>query len=77
NDLINSFPETNIYTYKNLVGEYPTASGFATWLAAHILAGKIIPSEAIYKNASRLPQNILIYNNYQGTQHGFILMKAV
>lgn len=77
NDLINSFPETNIYTYKNIVGEYPTASGFATWLAAHILAGKIIPSEAIYKNANRLPQNILIYNNYQGTQHGFILMKAV
>jgi len=76
-DLMNSFLDTTIYSYKNLVGEYPTASGFATWLSAHILAGKKIPKEAIYKNSNRTPKNILIYNNYLGAQHGFILLKKV
>ena len=76
-DLMNSFLDATIYSYKNLVGEYPTASGFATWLSTHILAGKKIPKEAIYKNSNRTPKNILIYNNYLGAQHGFILLKKV
>ncbi len=77
NDLMNSFPDSNVYTYKNLVGEYPTASGFATWLGAQILNGKNTPKETIYKNTNKSPKNILIYNNYLGAQHGFILMKSV
>ena len=60
---MNSFLDATIYSYKNLVGEYPTASGFATWLSTHILAGKKIPKEAIYRNSNRTPKNILIYNN--------------
>ncbi len=76
-DVMSAFPETTVYSYKNLVGEYPTASGFATWLASNILDGKKIPKEIIYRDAKRAPQNILIYNNYLGTQHGFILLKKV
>jgi hypothetical protein len=76
-DLMKSFPTATIYSYKNLVGEHPTSVGFATWLGANILSGKNIPTEAIYKNNNRTPQNILIYNNYLGTQHGFILLKNV
>jgi len=76
-DLMNSFPDASVYTYKNLVGEYPTASGFATWLASNILDGKKVPSESIYKNTNREPKNILIYNNYMGAQHGFILLRKV
>jgi 3-oxoacyl-(acyl-carrier-protein) synthase len=76
-DLMQSFPEANVYTYKNLIGEYPTASGFATWLGTQILNGKTIPNEAIYKNTNRTPNNILIYNNYLGAQHGFILLEKV
>ncbi|PCI99431.1 MAG: hypothetical protein COB15_04410 [Flavobacteriales bacterium] len=77
NDLMNSFPEANVYTYKNLVGEYATASGFATWLGAQILNEKNIPNEAIYKKTNKSPKSILIYNNYLGAQHGFILMKGI
>ena len=77
NDLMRSFPEANVYSYKNLIGEYATASGFATWLAAQILNGKNTPSEAIYKNMNRSPKNILIYNNYLGAQHGLILLRKV
>jgi len=74
-DLMNSFPEATVYSFKNLVGEHPTAVGFATWLGANILDGKNMPAETIYKNNNRTPKNILIYNNYLGNQHGFILLK--
>ena len=74
-DLMSSFPNTTVYSYKNLVGEYTTANAFATWLAANILTGKTIPAAAIYKDRNRTPKNILIYNNYLGEQHGFILLK--
>ncbi|MBL4594062.1 MAG: beta-ketoacyl synthase chain length factor [Flavobacteriales bacterium] len=75
-NLMNSFPKSTVYSYKNLVGEYPTSSGFATWLATKILTGKKTPNKAIYKDANRTPKNILIYNNYLGAQHGFILLKS-
>jgi len=76
-ELMNSFPSSSVFSYKNLVGEYPTASGFGTWLAANILNGKNIPNEAIYRKGNRPHNNILIYNNYLGDQHGFILLKNV
>lgn len=76
-DLMKSIPNASVYSYKNLVGEHPTSVGFATWLAANILNGKNVPPEAIYKNGNRTPQNILIYNNYLGVQHGFILLKNI
>ena len=76
-DLMKSFPKATVYSYKNLVGEHPTSIGFATWLGASILSGKNIPVEAIYKNKNRSPNNILIYNNYLGSQHGFILLKNI
>ncbi len=76
-NLMKSFPEATIYTYKNLVGEYATASGFATWFGAQILKGQNIPDEAIYRKTNRSQKNILIYNNYLGAQHGFILLKGI
>ncbi len=68
------FKNPGIFTYKNLVGEYPTASAFATWLSAHIIQGHNIPDRAVYKKAPSDVKNILIYNHYEGSQHGFILM---
>lgn len=70
-------PEANIYTFKNLVGDYPTASAFATWLACQILQGKNIPEQAVYRKAGRKSQNILIYNQYKGRQHSFILVSRL
>lgn len=72
------FFHTSVYSFKNLVGDYPTVSGFATWLAVQILTGKEIPSQLILSNPAekKKPKNILIYNHYKGVQHGFILLTA-
>jgi hypothetical protein len=55
-------PDTTIVRFKNLCGEYPTASAFALWLAYHKLSGA---------------QNYLIYNTYKGRQHSFILLTGI
>lgn len=70
------FPESRVYTYKNLVGDYPTASAFATWLGVQALSGKEMPEQCKYVLSSKETKNVLIYNHYQGTQHGFILLGA-
>lgn len=76
-DLMGSFQTSTVYTYKNLVGEYPTVSGFALWFASNILEGAKIPDEAMYRDLGRDVQNILIYNHYNDAQHGLILVKKV
>lgn len=70
-----NFGQANIYTYKNLVGEYPTSSAFAVWLGCQILQGKNIPSQALHQNKNRTNQTLLIYNQHKNKQHSFILMK--
>lgn len=77
-DLLNETlnESTACYTFKNLVGDYPTASSFALWLGARILNGEAIPSEACYKKTEQKVKNILIYNHHKGVQHGFILLSA-
>lgn len=67
---------TACYTFKNLVGDYPTVSSFAVWLGARILKGKAIPLEACYKKTEQKVKNVLIYNHHKGVQHGFILLSA-
>lgn len=74
-DIIESnFKDSNIYTYKNLVGEYPTSSAFATWLACEIIQGKSIPKQALWQNKNKATKNLLIYNQHKNKQHSFILM---
>jgi hypothetical protein len=71
------FPSQSVFSFKNLVGEYPTVSAFAVWMATMLLAGKKCPPETLYKKGSRTPQNVLIYNRSSDNQHGFILMRKV
>lgn len=72
------FEEADVYCYKNMVGDYPTASAFATWMAVQIIGGELLPEQLHIKiNAARkVVKNILIYNHYQGVQHGFILVRG-
>lgn len=71
------FEEANIYTYKNMVGDYPTGSAFATWMGAQVLAGKCVPEACVWAQKNpRTPKHILIYNHYKASQHGFILLRA-
>jgi len=70
--------DTAIIRFKHLCGEYPTASAFATFLACDILQKQNIPDAVIKKSASEKQlKNILLYNNYQGKQHSFVLVSGV
>jgi len=71
------FPGTGILSFKNLFGETPSASSFATWFAAQLLSGKPVPKMAIQKPIPGELNTILIYNHYQGYQHGFVLLREV
>ena len=78
NDVLTNFGEsTGKFTFKNLVGESPSASAFATWFGARMIAGKRMPEMATLIEASRPIKNLLIYNHYQSVQHGFILLRSV
>ena len=73
------FPETvQVARFKHLCGEYCTASSFACWLSVQILLTGIVPKILQKKNGNNnVVKRILIYNNYRGAQHGFILMSVV
>ncbi len=63
--------------FKHMTGEYPTASAVALWLACHILQQQDIPQHMIKKISSKIKhKKILIYNNYKGLQHSFILVNS-
>jgi hypothetical protein len=68
----NLFQEQRILAFKNLVGEYPSVSGFALWLAC--LPSSSLPDEAIYRHGESAGKFTLIYNHFQGENHGFILL---
>jgi len=61
--------------YKHLCGEYPTASAFAFWLAAHILRSGSIPALLEKRTGQRI-KRILICNSYMGTHHSLSLLAA-
>jgi hypothetical protein len=64
--------------FKHLCGEYCTASSFACWLSIQIIESGVISPLLIKKPATvKSIQHILIYNNYRGTQHAFMLISAV
>lgn len=70
-------PEAGRMSFKNIFGESPSASAFATWYAAQLLSGKESIGMTVLKPAAGPLRTILIHNHYQGKQHGFVLMRAV
>lgn len=44
-----AFPNTNLAAFKQFVGEHPTSSAFAFWMASQILKTNIAPEETYYK----------------------------
>jgi len=71
------FDDVSVYSYKNLCGEYPTASAFALWMATEAISGKQIPAQALMQKGSREIKTALIYNHYIGLEHGFILVRKI
>ena len=70
----NFFQKQTIFTYKNLVGEYPTSSGFALKMGVDLLSGVKYSDAVTLKSSSRELKNLLIYNHFKGKQHSFILL---
>lgn len=58
----NIVPNIAVERFKHLCGEYATASAFALWLACHKIQHNNL-------------KNVLIYNNFRGKQHSFMLVE--
>ncbi|MEO8768620.1 MAG: beta-ketoacyl synthase chain length factor [Ferruginibacter sp.] len=67
----------SIARYKHLSGEHPTTSGFACWIATEIIKRNELPEHMIKKLSGNNFDSILIYNNYKGIQHSFMLIEKV
>ncbi len=64
-------------SFKHLCGEYMTATGFATWLAARILHDQKIPGATQLQGSPGELKHMLIYNHYQGINHSLILLSQI
>ncbi len=67
--------DTAAARFKHMSGEFRTASAFALWISNYIIKNQHIPPHML-KNAVKIKDinNIVIYNNYQGFQHSFMLL---
>lgn len=69
------FNKNLILHYKHLCGEYPTSTGFALWLAAHISKYGFVAN--VFPNPeNKIIRSILIYNHYQMIHHSLMLISA-
>ncbi|HVM88372.1 MAG TPA: beta-ketoacyl synthase chain length factor [Puia sp.] len=69
--------ETAVVHFKHVSGEYATVSAFAAWLACHVLQTQKLPMHFLkYAHSKNHFKNILVYNNYRGLQHSFMLISA-
>ncbi|WP_422082324.1 beta-ketoacyl synthase N-terminal-like domain-containing protein [Ulvibacterium sp.] len=72
-----SFKNTSQTYYKHLCGEFNTASSFGTWMAAKMIKAQHIPEAARLNGI--LPSEIrtvLLYNQYRGENHSFVLLRG-
>ncbi|MEP7165078.1 MAG: beta-ketoacyl synthase chain length factor [Ferruginibacter sp.] len=71
------FSKNDTADYKNLCGEYPTASAFALWVAVNIIKSGRVPATIEYTGAKEKNiKRILIYNHYQHIHHSLLLISA-
>ncbi len=69
-------PAVPAFSFKNISGEYPTASAFGVWLGSEILLGRRIPRELVLTHPPQKPvRTLLVYNHYKAVQHSFILLR--
>lgn len=75
NLVVNSFKNTPQVYYKQLSGEYNTASAFGLWVGAKIIKTQEVP-EIISVNNLKKPayKTILLYNQDKGIDHSFTLI---
>jgi hypothetical protein len=72
------FPDNfSVGRFKHLSGEFCTASSFGFWLATQIIRIGKVPDIVSKKGGQTDCRKILLYNNYRGLQHAFVLLSAV
>ncbi|MES2774199.1 MAG: beta-ketoacyl synthase chain length factor [Bacteroidota bacterium] len=70
------FNNSNTANYKNLCGEYPTATAFALWIAANIIKTGEVPAALTGATQQKKMSRVLIYNHYQHIHHSLLLVSA-
>ncbi len=71
------FSASATINYKNLCGEYPTASAFALWMAVNICKSGTVPATLqTGPTKEKKIKRILIYNHYQQIHHSLFLVSA-
>lgn len=70
------FRKADIYTYRNLFGDFPGSSSLSLWLADIIFKKIKLPEECIDKKNRDMISNILIYNHALNNQQGAILVSG-
>lgn len=69
--------DTAVVRYKHMVGDFPTASALGLWYACAFLH-QPVPVQMFKKKSSKTGfRNMLLYNNFKGLQHSFILVTEV
>src|SRR5690606_16245635 len=69
------FSNTLQLRYKHLSGEFYTASAFGFWIAHEVLKKQEIPKTLIsFGEPKKELKNILLYNQFKGRDHSFILL---
>lgn len=70
--------DITIARFKHMSGEYQTASAFAVWISNFIIQNQHIPKHMLKNNIlKKETNNIVIYNNYHGFQHSFMLLSKI
>jgi 3-oxoacyl-[acyl-carrier-protein] synthase II len=73
--LVSVFSGKTTFPFKSLCGDYPTASGFAMWMAAVILKEQILP---FWMEKNIFPiRNILIHHRSDDTHQSLILIGSL
>ena len=69
------FPTATQVAYKQLVGEYDTASSFATWFGCKAIEHQMFPKSSILKEGTQKElKNILLLNHHKGKNYSLILL---
>ncbi|MES2891138.1 MAG: beta-ketoacyl synthase chain length factor [Bacteroidota bacterium] len=70
-------PGTGVLRYKHLTGEFPTANALGLWFGCYILQHQRFPAHMVkVEPGVEKLRHILIYNNFKGLQHSFILLSG-
>ncbi len=69
--------DTPVVRYKHIIGDYATASATGLWYACQVLQSQILPQHMFkISSTKKESRNILMYNNFKGRQHSFILISG-